>query len=409
MYSFFLYLRSTLYPKREPLKTPKSATYYITTMDKLIFYQNGLSLGLFIVGSIFLFLRSEKIRERIILASVMLLWAGNYSIRLVYYLLTNTSLYHNVFFTPAILTVKVFLLLSLIPYVIEMVHPGWVNTKRLVYLTLPWIGVSVFYYGMLWLQDQPIDRLHSFAHLMARLRYFNVWFRFILLALFFGYLFLFSCFCIRYRYFYNRWCNDYEAAFDRTDRSWLRYFAGGMLCATLFFCGKLFNHERIWDLAYQVTVNFVFVFVLYKELFRKKINQSPFLYYTADGQVVLPDYDTRFADNLPGFAQTVDNWMNTTHPYLRKDFKLMDVTDILPLNRTYLSRVFNEGIGCSFNQYIRHRRIEKAKDILLNQPSLTMKEVAGACGFTSVSAFNAAFVKETGLPPSLYRRQDPDC
>ena len=51
-------------------------------------------------------------------------------------------------------------------------------------------------------------------------------------------------------------------------------------------------------------------------------------------------------------------------PYLRGDFKFMDVSEILPLNRTYLSRVFNDGFGDSFSGVVRDYRIRETEEML---------------------------------------------
>ena len=63
--------------------------------------------------------------------------------------------------------------------------------------------------------------------------------------------------------------------------------------------------------------------------------------------------ETVFLVKLPEYKTKVQQWMEETKPYLRKDFKLMDVAGVLPLNRTYLSQIFNEGWGESFSDVVR--------------------------------------------------------
>lgn len=67
--------------------------------------------------------------------------------------------------------------------------------------------------------------------------------------------------------------------------------------------------------------------------------------------------ETVFLVKLPEYKTKVQQWMEETKPYLRKDFKLMDVAGVLPLNRTYLSQIFNEGWGESFSDVVRSYRI----------------------------------------------------
>ena len=93
-------------------------------------------------------------------------------------------------------------------------------------------------------------------------------------------------------------------------------------------------------------------------------------------------------------------------PYLNPSFKLMDVSNILPLNRTYLSRVFNDGFGESFSNVVRNYRIREAEWMLTNRRDIPVGQVGELCGFTSPSAFHRAFVQShDGLTPNRYRKQ----
>lgn len=76
----------------------------------------------------------------------------------------------------------------------------------------------------------------------------------------------------------------------------------------------------------------------------------------------------------------------------------------LSTNRSYLSRVINEYAGINFNQYLNKFRIEEA--ILLMTESkgdCLLKSMAFDLGFKSTSGFNKAFLKETGMTPSVFR------
>ena len=84
----------------------------------------------------------------------------------------------------------------------------------------------------------------------------------------------------------------------------------------------------------------------------------------------------------------------------------MDVTDILPLNRTYLSRVFNDGFGDSFSSVVREYRIREAEWMLANRKDIPVGQIGELCGFSSPSAFHRAFVQShDGLTPNRYRKQ----
>lgn len=92
--------------------------------------------------------------------------------------------------------------------------------------------------------------------------------------------------------------------------------------------------------------------------------------------------------------------METEKPYLNPDFRLIDLRDVLPLNRTYLSQLIKNTYGCNFYQFVTNYRIEEAKRLLRENPYMKMQDVAEQSGFSSPTVFTRIFAKETGFLPS---------
>lgn len=69
----------------------------------------------------------------------------------------------------------------------------------------------------------------------------------------------------------------------------------------------------------------------------------------------------------------------------------------------HLARLFKRETGKSIFEYVREVRINHAKTLMLN-PSLTLTEIAAACGFQSLAFFSRTFKQFTGQSPSDYRR-----
>lgn len=67
----------------------------------------------------------------------------------------------------------------------------------------------------------------------------------------------------------------------------------------------------------------------------------------------------------------------------------------------HLSRIFVEETGMSIPKFIRTKRIERAAD-LLKSGRMNVTEAAMAVGYSSLSAFNKAFVEQMGCCPGLY-------
>jgi AraC family transcriptional regulator len=70
----------------------------------------------------------------------------------------------------------------------------------------------------------------------------------------------------------------------------------------------------------------------------------------------------------------------------------------------HVARVFKDGTGVSLGEFVARSRIALAKE-LLRGDSARIKEVSWRCGFSSTSAFSAAFRAATGQTPKDYRCQ----
>ena len=68
-----------------------------------------------------------------------------------------------------------------------------------------------------------------------------------------------------------------------------------------------------------------------------------------------------------------------------------------------LSEFINEYYHKNFTTFINEFRINKAKELLINNPAYTILAVAYDVGFNSKSVFNKAFRETTGLTPSQYK------
>jgi len=79
------------------------------------------------------------------------------------------------------------------------------------------------------------------------------------------------------------------------------------------------------------------------------------------------------------------------------------LTRSLNTNAHALSQVINENKQQTFFELIGSYRIREAKEILSESPDSKISEIAFEVGYNSLSAFNTAFKKSTGLTPSKYR------
>ncbi len=74
----------------------------------------------------------------------------------------------------------------------------------------------------------------------------------------------------------------------------------------------------------------------------------------------------------------------------------------------HLSRLFSQETGVSFPKFLRMKRIEKAAE-LLRTGRMNVTDAAMAVGYSSLSAFNKAFVDQFGCCPGLYPHVKLQC
>ena len=76
----------------------------------------------------------------------------------------------------------------------------------------------------------------------------------------------------------------------------------------------------------------------------------------------------------------------------------------LHVGRSKLFQVSRELYGCGIRQRVRALRMERARQLLLDRPDLSIMEIAAACGYSDYNYFIAAFSRENGKPPNHFRR-----
>lgn len=192
------------------------------------------------------------------------------------------------------------------------------------------------------------------------------------------------------------------------------------------------NHHLTYKWLMQTTILFLIgnTFVLIREFL--KDNETAFLYlYTLNSVFVLfviswfvlnalyrPNLLAGINKDLLPVQQQVQEspkeepeqlknllkFMETETPYLDDKLTLQKLAEQIGMPEKQLSVLINQHTGKHFFDFINEFRINKAKDILREQPQLTVLEVLYEVGFNSKSSFYTAFKKETGVTPTDYRK-----
>lgn len=84
-----------------------------------------------------------------------------------------------------------------------------------------------------------------------------------------------------------------------------------------------------------------------------------------------------------------------------EDITLDSLANRFYMNRTYFSELFSQETGCSFKKYLNQVRVEKAKELLLQQ-DMKAANVALLVGFNDPVYFSNVFKKYTGMTITEY-------
>jgi AraC-like DNA-binding protein len=108
------------------------------------------------------------------------------------------------------------------------------------------------------------------------------------------------------------------------------------------------------------------------------------------------------------FDERGNKRMSNVYSYIRENYfkpiSLDKISKIAKMNPIAFSRYFKKNCGAGFVEYLNRVRTNKA-GYLLRETEYHVNDIAGECGFASISNFNKQFRKNEGISPKEYRDQ----
>lgn len=124
---------------------------------------------------------------------------------------------------------------------------------------------------------------------------------------------------------------------------------------------------------------------------------------------VADKYDTASLkdDMIEKIMGDISKIMRTDAPYLTPKYNLNQLATTVGFSANSISQAINATQEKNFNDFINSYRIERAIEKLKSGATqhLTIEGIGREVGFTSKSAFYAAFKKVTGMTPSAFKNQ----
>lgn len=92
------------------------------------------------------------------------------------------------------------------------------------------------------------------------------------------------------------------------------------------------------------------------------------------------------------------------HEHFAEKISLEQIAKNLYLSPFYISKIFKEEIGETPINYLIKVRLENAKDLLLKNHDLSIKEISSIVGYEDAYHFSKSFKKYYGLAPAEYKK-----
>ena len=111
-------------------------------------------------------------------------------------------------------------------------------------------------------------------------------------------------------------------------------------------------------------------------------------------------------DDVSDIKQNLERYFNQNQAFLDPNINLSGVARALTITRNQLSFVINHGLQTSFYELVnRHRIVYVIENMPGVEAPYSVMSAALEAGFNSISGFYSAFKKQTGVTPSVYRKQ----
>lgn len=90
--------------------------------------------------------------------------------------------------------------------------------------------------------------------------------------------------------------------------------------------------------------------------------------------------------------------------HLTEDLSIEDICSYFQIGKTQLCDIARHSYGKGIATHIRNLRIQRAKELLDENPESTIADIASECGFKDYNYFISLFKKATGMTPKQYQK-----
>lgn len=256
-------------------------------------------------------------------------------------------------------------------YPLEVLRPRWLNWRKGFLIVLPSLIIGI---------------VDHFTHTDLR----------ILLIL---YPLILSLWLFIMVYTYRKRCEENLSTLENTGIVWVRNYLMTLLVMGLSYFYICAGHHPTRAFTQELLVLYLLIANTAQIILREK----PWLEEKTETEETEPEAEKEDPVRRK-YREDLEAWMADERPYTNPNFRLLDLKEVLPMNRTYLSNFINGEYGCSFYQYVIRYRIAEAKRLMGEHPDRKMQDIAEQSGFSSATTFSRTFAKEEGCTPTEWMK-----
>lgn len=182
-----------------------------------------------------------------------------------------------------------------------------------------------------------------------------------------------------------------------------RYLVGYVLLGVLVFWAvyQLGWNTLIYQKIYSLLFLFQFGWILYVYIltYQHKLQEQQNISHSSESKETYQYKDLSKID-FEAVQSAIISFYKESHDYLDEEFTLDQLSTYLKISKADLSITFSKHLHSNFHEYTNRNRIQHFKQILSEDPSASVTDLAFQCGFKSKSTFYKYFKKEFDCLPS---------
>ena len=114
---------------------------------------------------------------------------------------------------------------------------------------------------------------------------------------------------------------------------------------------------------------------------------------------------TDFSEVSPNTNSTIVKSIKFINQSFTQDLPISQIAEASGVTREYFCKLFKKETGQTCISYINELRINRACDLMMQNPNKKIEDISRECGFRTLTYFNRVFKQKLDLSPSEYRHK----